>query len=410
MSNIPTPKQIPPSHQQVTAVLKSVTLATQELLSDPKNGPDLRTTLIHFFAQPVIQLVLGFPSQAPATTTPSDSQLKAELSELKSNILALSKSVADLTPRITKAKAPTSHPPLTQAKSGAQGQGPKHVTPPTYASKATVKARPSLVLDLGQTNPDLQFPPNWIMNLNMKLQSLEFQDVKISAMSYTKKGNLTLIAHPNTVQSRLTAATSAIATFYKACHDHRFPTHKIDQPPIRTNVKWSKLLINSVPTGHPTAATEESWRTYTPDECHKSLTANNPSYTTLTITQKPSWVRIPTTYNRGTRSSLVFAFEDPDGSARRSLLSNKQLFIHGVRAKVSHWKEKPRTHTHPPSPDNSPEENVQVPPDTQTAEDPVTKSPAPSSPKRLPPPTPSTPPKPSTKPKRTRLQTRRQEG
>jgi hypothetical protein len=62
-------------------------------------------------------------------------------------------------------------------------------------------------------------------------------------------------------------------------------------PPTRTNIKWSKLLINGIPIG-----TSDTWDTFTPEECHKSLAANNPMYTSLLITQKPSWVHSPTFY------------------------------------------------------------------------------------------------------------------
>ena len=59
----------------------------------------------------------------------------------------------------------------------------------------------------------------------------------------------------------------------------------------------------------------------------------------ITPPQKPSWVCPPSTYKASDRSSLVFAFEDPDGSTHKLLLASKQLFILGTRAKVSHWKE-----------------------------------------------------------------------
>ena len=111
---------------------------------------------------------------------------------------------------------------------------------------------------------------------------------------------------------------------------------------------WSKLLINSVPVG----ATKQRGP-FTPDECHHSLVAHNPSYASLQITQKPSWVRPPSTLKPDTYSSLIVAFEDPDGSACRSLLSSKQLYILGAKAKVSHWKETKRptskTNQQPPS-------------------------------------------------------------
>ncbi|KAH9962474.1 hypothetical protein BJV74DRAFT_799764 [Russula compacta] len=48
---------------------------------------------------------------------------------------------------------------------------------------------------------------------------------------------------------------------------------------------------------------------------------------------KPSWIRAPDSLGLQTASSLVMAFEDPDGSKKRDLLSTKQLFAFGVQAK-----------------------------------------------------------------------------
>jgi len=45
--------------------------------------------------------------------------------------------------------------------------------------------------------------------------------------------------------------------------------------------------------------------------------------------------------------SLVVTFEDSYFSARRSLLSNRQLYLLGTRAKVTRWKEMP-CHPHTP--------------------------------------------------------------
>jgi hypothetical protein len=93
---------------------------------------------------------------------------------------------------------------------------------------------------------------------------------------------------------------------------------------------------------------------WTPDKCHRTLTAHNPIYDTLKITQKLSWVRKPSSYVNDDHSSLIVAFEDPTGSHHRTL-SGRQLFLLGVRAKVSSWKDTPRpppTTTAPNAPDS----------------------------------------------------------
>jgi len=127
---------------------------------------------------------------------------------------------------------------------------------------------------------------------------------------------------------------------------------KTPPSPITTwaNVKWSKILINSVPVG-----INKNRGPWTPEENHYSLATHNPSYTSLLITQQPNWVRPPSTLTLGTQSSLVMAFEDPDGTARCTLLASKYLYIHGNRARVSCWKETPHpnTNTNPLTPTNA---------------------------------------------------------
>jgi hypothetical protein len=113
-------------------------------------------------------------------------------------------------------------------------------------------------------------------------------------------------------------------------------------PPTRANVKWSKLLINGLPTG-----TSDTRGPYTPEECHQLLTANNPTYASLPVMQKLSWVRAPSSYSVDSSSSLVVAFEDPLGANLKSLLADRHLFAFGTRATVKKWKQ--RTTKHKPT-------------------------------------------------------------
>ena len=105
----------------------------------------------------------------------------------------------------------------------------------------------------------------------------------------------------------------------------------------RTNVKWSKVLINGVPLFGAGPATSPS-----PSAAlHASLVDNNPSYKALKITQMPSWVQAPATYQpTQEKSSLVVAFEDPNGSIAKDLIKAKSLFVFGAQATVKKWKYK----------------------------------------------------------------------
>jgi hypothetical protein len=352
MSNIPTPKEIPPTPQQVDRTLQSVIGAAQSLItSDPRHFANLRASFLAFYTHPTFQLILGIPSQTPAKDPPPNKQLQTDLNALKSSITALTKSVADLQPKVKEAKAPTSNPPPPTGNPNAQGKGRNPASTPTYASKAASRPRPSLVLDLGATDPDNQLSPRLNDALNGQMHAIGRDEIKFSATRYNKKGNLVITAHHTTTQAQLNSVADDIKNFIERFADtNGTPTsHPIT---ARANVKWSKILINSVPVG-----ITKDRGPYTSEECHRSLIAHNPSYTSLTITQKPSWVRPPETLTNSTHSSLVVAFEDPEGSACRNLLSSKQLYILGARAKVFRWKEIKRNQpkqTTPPSSQPSP--------------------------------------------------------
>jgi hypothetical protein len=107
----------------------------------------------------------------------------------------------------------------------------------------------------------------------------------------------------------------------------------LPEPLIWATTRWSKILINGVPTG-----VTNKRDAYTPEECHMALLTDNPQYAQLTITQKPSWVKAPSSYSPSSSSSLVFAFEDPDGSKKASFLNSKYVYLYGTRANLRKWK------------------------------------------------------------------------
>jgi len=98
--------------------------------------------------------------------------------------------------------------------------------------------------------------------------------------------------------------------------------------------------------------------------------------------------------------SLVVAFKDPDGTACHSLLTHKQLYLLGVRAKVTRWKVKPRPSHTTSSPTAGPDDKSVAEPmypgtpeDDAMDEEPYSPTPTPVTHKhRLP----STPTKPTT--------------
>ena len=168
--------------------------------------------------------------------------------------------------------------------------------------------------------------PPLVIIINEALASAPFlTSTRVSAGCWTPKGNLVVIAGPDTTLAQLTS-TQPIIT--KALAD-RFPGPDLTS---RANLCWSKLLVNSVPTG----VTGNSVA-HAPAAIHDELLKENPTYCRLRITQLPTWVRRPDLYRPGSSLSLVFAFKDPDGSLLTSLLSSRFLFLFGIQSTLRKW-------------------------------------------------------------------------
>ncbi|KAH9954480.1 hypothetical protein BC827DRAFT_1272622 [Russula dissimulans] len=219
------------------------------------------------------------------------------------------------------------------------------------AIAGTKALNPSLVVALSHLSiptEDCPSPALISATLNAQLPSLYSQKVHIAAVHWTAKGNLIVTAGPSTPSKILYEASPHIA---QALHKGLRQAPSAPTPPVRPNVRWSKVLIHGVPTNASGSQGPSS-----PNECHEALLATNPSYSSLLITRKPSWVRAPSSYKPGSASSLVMAFKDPDGSALRSLLQNRYLYIFGTQAKAS---------------DSTNEEDVNIILDTPTPTRPV---------------------------------------
>src|SRR5712672_2838610 len=172
-------------------------------------------------------------------------------------------------------------------------------------------------------------------NINNDLATSSHSAVRLIAAKWTAKGNLILTGDTSTSLNVLLPAANHIAAIIGAWFAKTTPK-------ARANIKWSKILINGVPTGK-----SQSWEPFNPDECHQALLENNPAYASLTVTQKPSWVKAPSSYLVNTASSLTVAFEDPDGTKLKSIIEGRHLYAFGTRLNTKKWKQK--SLTTPPS-------------------------------------------------------------
>jgi len=152
-----------------------------------------------------------------------------------------------------------------------------------------------------------------------------------SAAKWTPKGNLVMFASPGVSCDALFTTLYLLTTTVSWA----LP----DNPKISShlNVKWGKFLINSVSTGiiegHP--------HMHSPPTCWQVLINNNPSLCNLKVCQLPSWVCHPSLFTLGLNSSLVLAFEDPDGTITPSLIHACNVYAFGAQCQVKAWKQPP---------------------------------------------------------------------
>jgi hypothetical protein len=290
----------------------------------------------------LLKVFTSNPSVSKYTTNSSHYPLAQtnEINEIKSNLTALLKTVNSLHQKVSTPHKQAPHAP-------PKVKGADKTSPPTYAHVASGRStRASLMMNLKglDFSMDCRLPPVYFTNIfNDALKASPLHQVHVAATRWTAKGNLVITGgHLNTVQ-QLHDCTEILAK--ALTEDQSVPDNApLPHPPTRPNIKWSKLLINGIPTGVQVARDQA----YSPKECHEALVNENPAYAALLVTQKPSWVRPPHLYTDGSSSSLVMAFEDQDGSKAKTLLADRHLYAFGVRASVKRWKQHPPKHRLPP--------------------------------------------------------------
>jgi len=158
----------------------------------------------------------------------------------------------------------------------------------------------------------------------------------MSTAKWAPLGNLVVFAGSNTTLTQLQASHHIITSAIEAT----LPEHiSLASYP---NVKWSKLLINSVPTSATDILLAHSY-----EECHQALLHDNPFYCCLQITQLPSWVKKLSDYKPYSSSSLIVSFEDLDSSTLFSFIAARQpLWVQhcngGIHAGLGKGQFRPR--------------------------------------------------------------------
>jgi hypothetical protein len=106
------------------------------------------------------------------------------------------------------------------------------------------------------------------------------------------------------------------------------------------DTKWSKVVLHGIPTG----VSLTSPNPFSTPPCHADLNANNHCKSTGSLKAPSSRVGYASPrHTPGSSSSLVFAFEDLDGSALRTVLASSPFYAFGAMAEATRrWKAKPR--------------------------------------------------------------------
>lgn len=343
--------------------ISSSTRKNYALLSDPAtsekaNGifTKMRQRLFEVLTTPVPDLqdksiaqVLNVHVTAPSAPSP---ELREELTLLKSSINSsldiLSQGMNAIVARVNESveapKGRTGSKTSAQKSKSLPSPAQTPAQPSTaaklpFASVTQGASRPSLVVS-GLTAPprgaDMttvcrRSPQDICKHVNAALCSSNYQ-VILSAVRWTPKNNLVVIAGPDTTADHLNAASpfifETLATFLSGDSPPRPITTGEDTP-------WSCVLIRGIPTG-----VSPKRGAYSPSECHHALMVDNPIYCTLHLTQLPSWVKSPALYSPGSLSSLVVVFEDPDGKFLKGLLAQRHLFAFGHVGKLRQRKLK----------------------------------------------------------------------
>jgi hypothetical protein len=321
ISYVETTNEVETTHNQLLALFMRAS-PLLHALTKQKDEDYSRRLAEYFDSSANAHWAVLFPKSRKVVKEPSIAEA-AEFKKISTNLANLSRQVQSIGSRLssvpTAAKATYAAAAAT-AKPAPKTNLPSHKPLPPK----TNTPRPRLVINLGPNCRYSWKPPNALLKeLNDGLAKLG-HTVRLSEVHRTTKGNLVVTAAPEISAEQLASVTTALATIVAPFSEHPASVYR--------DVKWSKLLLHNVWTGKTDRVPAHS-----PDEIHRELIAHNPVYRELTITQKPSWVKNPEKFTSA-RSSVCFAFEDPDGKICSTLSrSHKVLYLFGDRSPIKSW-------------------------------------------------------------------------
>jgi hypothetical protein len=242
-------------------------------LKPPKRKAIAKPALKAFISHPIIQPLLvadNAPAHKSILSKPPD------LSDIQKTLTSLAKALEGIQkPSTTPSKR---SPPSPQSKD--TNKTPKRI----YSAVAGIRPpNPSLVVDLLHLKIAVE---DWLWleilynAINKKLIAIMPPPGKLVTVRWTAKGNLVVTGGTNATSHSLQIAAPYISSTILSSLE--LPSDATKSQP-RPNVKWSKILLNGVPTG-----TLKNRAPFSSDTCHSTLAAINPFYASLFITQKSS--------------------------------------------------------------------------------------------------------------------------
>jgi hypothetical protein len=209
--------------------------------------------------------IAGFSLTPPPIEPPSHSE---DLRALHDSFAALTAEVRELKTLVSAPRAPPGAPPRQPPAQPKPTPAPKPPAPPpapaklassppshpSFASAAWAPAHPSLVIRVAASQTSdgdailavKRSPQEVISYLNAALATSP-HPVTLSAAQWTGKHNLVVTAGPDTTAHHLASSSRFIS-------DTLTPFFSLDQSAplpisVKENVKWSRILINGIPTG-----------------------------------------------------------------------------------------------------------------------------------------------------------------
>lgn len=150
--------------------------------------------------------------------------------------------------------------------------------------------------------------------------------IRIIGADWNMSGNC-IFSFPSNISIN---SINAIIPLLKEAFELR-PNHPLT---ITRDIKWSKVILSNIIT-----LNGPNLPIFSELEILHSLLLND-LFRSLKITQPPRWARNPEFITKP-RSSISFAFEDPNGDLLRKVTSSV-FFIFGQSTVPVVWKEKPR--------------------------------------------------------------------